>query len=376
MALITHITPVLDSRGGMQNHLRRQVELERAAGHDSRVVKIFEPTDAAAIGLDAKWWWNPGRLRKVFQRQARAATNGALVVYHNAWGLPLLAPGDGATRRVAYLHTDWPELETAVKAAARWSDGMVCVSEELVGRVQRQVPDYPRDRVARISYPVSPPLNLSVAARAGGAQPLRVGYVGRLQSEQKRVERLPELMCATARLGVAVEWQVLGDGPERARLAQEAGGAKFHGWLAGEEYWRTLAALDVVVFFSDYEGTPIALLEAMSVGVTPLFPAIGGDGEQLARALDPAGVYPAGDVAAASRQLATLAGDREGRRARARQAVAARTVENYAAELARVLRDAQERPRYSSTETNRPGRLTDLLPMALVRRYWEKAIWC
>lgn len=365
----------------MQSIVRRHRELDGAAGHEPRVLTVFEtaPAGGPDIGLGAGWWWTPGGVRRAFRHHGVPAVNGALAVYHNGWSLPLLAPGDGAQRRLAYLHTEWPGLAVAVRASARWCDGIICVSEALVAAVHRAVPDYPKERVHRIHYPVDPPADARTNAAADGPRPFRVGYVGRLDATQKRVERFPELMRAWPAGGGAVEWQVLGDGPERRRLERltaAAGSAQFHGWLSGQEYWRALAALDAVVFFSDYEGTPIALLEAMSVGVTPVFPAIGGDGEALARGISPECVYPAGDLAAAARQLQTLAGrGQDERAARARRAVAAHTPANYAAEFTRMVEATWRWPRHSETGIERRGRWSDLLPMALVRRYHEKAIW-
>lgn len=367
----------------MQSIVRRHREQDKAAGHESRVLTFFEtaPAGGLDIGLGAGWWWTPGGVRRAFRRHGVPAVNGALAVYHNGWSLPLLAPGDGAQRRIAYLHTEWPGLSVAVRASARWCDGIICVSDALVAAVHNAVPDYPQERVHRIHYPVAPPadVRINAAAVGDGQRPFRVGYVGRLDATQKRVERFPELMRAWPAGGRAVEWHVLGDGPERRRLerlAAAAGSALFHGWLGGNEYWQALAALDAVVFFSDYEGTPIALLEAMSVGVTPLFPEIGGDGESLARGLSPECVYPAGDLAAAARQLQALAGrEQDGRAVRARRAVAAHTPENYAADFARIVEATWSRPRHSATGVGRRGRWSDLLPMALVRRYHEKAIW-
>ncbi len=379
MAVITHITPVVRSEGGMQGLIRRHAVLDRAAGYESRVVSLFEKMPAdGGIGLGGAWWWTPAGIRRAYRHRGATATQGALALYHNAWGLPLLAPGDRAERRLAYLHTDWPALDLALVASARWCDGFLCVSADLASRVRRIVPDFPSECIHRVEYPVNPPSGAERQQREPG--PLRIGYVGRLERRQKRVERLPELLRAwTAAGSPAAEWHVLGDGPERARLEAATAGTgslRFHGWLSGADYWRALANLDFAVFFSDYEGTPIALLEAMSVGVTPLFPAIGGDGEELSRHLAPACVYPAGDMALATRQLADLAAEHDARRRlRARELVVGRTAEKYAAEYVRAVQGVLARPRRSATDSNRAARLTDHLPMAVVSRYHEAAIW-
>lgn len=379
MAAIAHISPEIRSAGGMQHLIRRHVEWDRASGHRSRAVALFEsePWDDG-IALGGGGGWTPRRVRREFQARGVPVTRGSLAIYHNAWGLPLLAPGDGASRRVAYLHTHWPGLDAALRASARWCDAFVGVSADLIASVRRAVPDYPADRLYRVEYPVELPDRLVSPGRASG--PLRFGYVGRVESKQKRVERLPELMRAwTAQGGEPVEWQVLGDGSARRKLESDLrawGPVRFHGWLEGDAYARALAALDVLVFTSDYEGTPIALLEALGAGAVPLFPAIAGDGADLARQVDARCVYPPGELAAAARQLQELlAGDRVALRARAQEVVAGRTPEKFRGMLTRLTDETLARPRRSASADERRSRWSDALPMAWVGRYQEAAIW-
>lgn len=359
----------------MQGAIRRHRAVDAALGHESGVAALFEPaTEFAQAGLAARGWSTPAGIRRAFLRHIAPRVQGAAAIYHNAWGLPLLAPGDGATRRIAYLHTEWPELDLAVRASAPWVDGFVVVSQALQQAVRRAAPGFPGDRVWRVDYPVTRPAEFAPApAPPRDRGRFRVGYVGRLEIRQKRVDRLARAMRLA---DPAWEWHVIGEGPARARLERAApAGTRFHGWLHGGAYWRSLAALDAVMFFSDFEGTPIALLDALSVGAVPMYPAIGGDAELLAREVDPRCVYAAGDVAEAIAQLARLARDSEPDRVRIARVVAGHTPERYQAGFGESVEAVLGAERRSRTDLTRPARASDWLPMAAVRRWNPGAIW-
>ena len=95
--------------------------------------------------------------------------------------------------------------------------------------------------------------------------------VGRLVP-QKRVDLV---IAAFAGLDGLDDWslEILGDGPERPALEAlaERLGAKdrvrFHGHV---DPFPHLYAADIFVLFSDFEGMPNALLEAMACGVVPI----------------------------------------------------------------------------------------------------------
>jgi len=106
-----------------------------------------------------------------------------------------------------------------------------------------------------------------------------VGYVGRL-SEEKGLQYLIEAGLLLKGQGEAFKILIIGDGSKRKELEDLAKGKGleneiiFTGFQNDVEKW--LPALDVFVLPSLTEGTPMALLEAMSAGIPPIASAVGG----------------------------------------------------------------------------------------------------
>lgn len=86
-------------------------------------------------------------------------------------------------------------------------------------------------------------------------------YAGRLAVE-KGIDDFIALKVAGSKV-------LVGDGPERARLQRLAPEAHFVGFRHGEDYARTLAAADVMVFPSRTDTFGLVMLEAMACG-TPV----------------------------------------------------------------------------------------------------------
>lgn len=104
-----------------------------------------------------------------------------------------------------------------------------------------------------------------------------VGWVGRLTSEKGA----DVLLDAVARLGhLPLQVAIVGDGRDRTDLEDRARrlGIKPRVIWCGTvpDAWRLFHALDVYVLSSRTEGTPIALLEAMSARIPIIATAVGG----------------------------------------------------------------------------------------------------
>jgi glycosyltransferase involved in cell wall biosynthesis len=122
-------------------------------------------------------------------------------------------------------------------------------------------------------------------ARVLGHRPKRVAFLGRLVPD-KRVDLFLEVArkCLDAR-GGELTFDLVGEGPLAAELrglADRLGlqeRVTFHGFRP--DAVALLAEVDVLVFASDHEGTPMAALEALAIGVPVVARAVGGLPEML-----------------------------------------------------------------------------------------------
>lgn len=146
--------------------------------------------------------------------------------------------------------------------------------------------------------------------RARGEGPL-FGLVAGLR-DQKGLPTLLEALELLGARGKAVRFAIVGDGP----LAEEVAERVASGPLAetttvlpfGGRVEPNLAALDVFVLPSYWEGLPIAVLEAMALGLPVIASAVGGTPEAVEAGVTGL-LVPPSDPAALAAAIEELAGD-------------------------------------------------------------------
>jgi glycosyltransferase involved in cell wall biosynthesis len=146
---------------------------------------------------------------------------------------------------------------------------MVCVSRYLETWLRGLDP--PETRIARI--PSGTPLPAQTAAMPRTT--LRLVYVGRLVEEQKRVSRVADALCRAVREVPGTEAVIYGEGPQRNDVEQILADAgplpvRLAGAIDSSLIQEELLQAHAIVLLSDYEGLPIALMEAMACGVVPI----------------------------------------------------------------------------------------------------------
>ena len=97
-----------------------------------------------------------------------------------------------------------------------------------------------------------------------------VGFVGRLAPE-KRVLRLSALHDIPG-----IQLVVVGDGPDRQKLARQLPNAIFLGFKTGDALARAYASLDVFVHTGPYETFCQTVQEALASGLPVIAPNAGG----------------------------------------------------------------------------------------------------
>ncbi len=351
---VLHLNTQFASMGGLEAVLRRHHEEDARFDLDSRIVVYYEP------GIEG---WPRARFLNFSDKtsiaQARSRQRSALsdfkvdvALYHTVWGVPYLADLDRSQRRVLMLHSDIPGLDRFLRSRLPWMDAVIGVSRTLLDRAAAAAPELRLgpERMHLAPYPVVPP-PLPPRRNRDPEQPLVIGYCGRLVREQKRVERLVELVAHLDELGVRFRLELLGEGPERTALEAslpDRSRVIFHGRKSDAAYWDVLNSWDVMAFTSDYEGTPIALLEGLAAGVLPLHPELNCGGDHLAARVSPSLVFPAGDLKGAALALKTLAntpaGEWDALRTRAVAAVEPHLGDRYLSGIATFLKSLPHLP--------------------------------
>ncbi len=144
--------------------------------------------------------------------------------------------------------------------------------------------------------------------RTPGLRPLTVGFVGRL-SPEKSVRLLRDVSLALQRAGI-FDYRILvvGDGHERAWMAQNVPNVEFAGLLYGEDLARAYADMDIFAFPSHTDTFGNVVLEALSSGVPAVVTASGGPKYIV---VDGESGFVARDEATFLNRIVQLASDRD-----------------------------------------------------------------
>lgn len=194
---------------------------------------------------------------------ARAAGRPMVAHEHTFNGRP------NAKRRLAYRHLIAPAARRIVCVAPSIAESLVAygVPAELLKVIPNGVPT----GIALEREAAREELRLSPSG-------IVIGIVGRLRPE-KRHDLALEAFALLRREGRDVTLCCVGDGPELDELRTLGAtlGVLDHVSWAGERpnAGRLVRAFDVVVLCSDYEGMPLAALEALVAGVPLVATAVG-----------------------------------------------------------------------------------------------------
>lgn len=141
---------------------------------------------------------------------------------------------------------------------------------------------------------------------------LRLLFAGRIEHGQKGVLDLPLIDQALADRGVDASWTVIGAGPDEQRLrdAWRSSRVNFLGAKTSAEVLEVASRHDVFVLPTRYEGVPVGLIEAMSVGLAPVVSRIESGVAEILGEGKTGLMPPVGDIAAFADAIATLDRDR------------------------------------------------------------------
>ncbi len=104
---------------------------------------------------------------------------------------------------------------------------------------------------------------------------IKVMYAGRIEVEQKQIIKLTTAFIKASQQNKNVAFDIYGTGTEADKLAQilqenKSHSVSFNGGVAPTEIQDIMLKHHVFTLMSDYEGMPVALMEAMACGLVPV----------------------------------------------------------------------------------------------------------
>ncbi|WP_234119788.1 glycosyltransferase [Clostridium hydrogenum] len=189
----------------------------------------------------------------------------------------------------------------------------ICVSQEISESLIKNLPKRTNNIVFKIS-----PIEISNIKKEYSCkgQPIKIGFAGRLVKEQKRCDYLLELIKLLESKKVNYEIHIAGAGPYydliEAFIIKEKLENKImmYGLIPYAKmdcFWNKI---DVYLNLSDYEGTSLAMLEAMGNGIVPIVTNVSGVNLFVKDAVN-GFIINKGDIASAEERILYILKNRE-----------------------------------------------------------------
>ncbi|WP_370580175.1 glycosyltransferase [Mucilaginibacter sp. FT3.2] len=188
---------------------------------------------------------------------------------------------------VAVLHNDDEEYAAIIEQFITENNdanlsAVVTVSDALNQKVQQR-----NKKIKVYPLPCGAPVPKGKTTLTPG-DIFKVVYIGRIVREQKRIDEIATTFCACAQGLPQTEFYIYGSGPDAGlvndimREYNNPSNVFFAGGIPPEEVQEVLLSSHVIVLMSEYEGVPVALMEAMACGVVPVCKSINSGIPELA----------------------------------------------------------------------------------------------
>jgi glycosyltransferase involved in cell wall biosynthesis len=247
---------------------------------------------------------------------AKIAKLGIRVIILNSWEyneILDLPRKDLTIPVISIVHNDRDVFYEMARLLQDRVSTIVAVSDRIRTKLKAVVPLSRRSIVRYIPYGVEP---VALREPKTSDRPLQLVYLGRIQQEQKRIFDLVPFVTALNALGVNCVLNVIGDGGDVRelfdKLSLRPGTAQINFWgpVLHREAMQQLSTQDIYLLFSEFEGLPISLLEALTRGVVPVVSQISSGVSEILIDSVNARIFPIGRADLAAKIVAELAQDR------------------------------------------------------------------
>jgi glycosyltransferase involved in cell wall biosynthesis len=154
-------------------------------------------------------------------------------------------------------------------------DVFICHNSIIFQKLRDYFPDRAAD-IFFIPHGVAIPAKAAVQSKFG--DPIRLLFLGRM-TKSKGIFDLPIISGLLDDAGVPHHWTCIGNGPELETLKAKWGAKEnvdYYSPASNLEVIEICAEQDVFVLPTKFEGSPVSLLETMSVGLVPVITALPG----------------------------------------------------------------------------------------------------
>lgn len=256
-------------------------------------------------------WESIARFRRRLARVLARLRPDILVLNEQLYALEFLQAAAGKMAVVNVVHSDRDSAYPILVQLLQWGVPQWCVSQAIVTKLKRLAPIEAHCLIEHTLLGVAEPQG-SRAPTWNPGEILRVGYVGRVARYQKQIEDLPKFAAALRQRNIPAEINVVGDGPDHAWLVGEveqlglSDYVHFHGPLPHATAMQELGRQHIFLLFSNFEGLPLTLLEAMIRGVVPVVTDLPSGISEVVEDGVNGYVFPVGQVEKAVDRIAEL----------------------------------------------------------------------
>lgn len=214
---------------------------------------------------------------------------------------------------ISVIHNDNKSLFDAHMMLQEYIDKVFCVSNQIKSHMQAIYKMSSQQYFFR-EQPIQ--IDKEFRKKWNYSSPIRIGYAARLVRQQKRADLLLDLISALEDQKVDYLLNIAGEGECVAALKtyvvanQLEKKVCFLGRLPKEkmsEFWKRQ---DVFVNLSEYEGTSLSMLEAMSYGCVPVTTDVSGASEFIEEKVN-GFIRPVGDIIGLASCIENMSDDRE-----------------------------------------------------------------
>ncbi len=218
---------------------------------------------------------------------------------------------------IGVLHSDDAEHYEHGYRLGRYWNRIVAVSGQIERRMLQLNPAF-KERLRVLHCGVAPLADFDVAAKFPAEdEAIQIVFTGRFENYQKGIGRYVGLADRLARQGVKARLVMCGGGSQfaaiKAAMASHirAGRVELTSRIAVSGVRDILRRSHAFVLLSDFEGLPVAMLEAMDAGCVPIVYEMQSGIPEVLRSSYNGLIVPQGDVGAVVEAIAGLRADRQ-----------------------------------------------------------------